>query len=209
MGESIGENSVLPLRRLTGAIADFSAGASLVNLFDPHRARTLNFYPQSKLAGSIRPSVSSEFDYRRGRRDLLLSGLGGYEDARGAYIFYLSKRRFLMQFVSSGQLEAEFEAPIYRYSFLPGAVFNQMYFPVSYGTKYSRYAAFYLDNTAINRSSVQLLVATQKGLSRPMNMSIALPQRCQSLNPVRIGEDREFSFAFLCGSELKFLPMSP
>jgi hypothetical protein len=206
-GESIGENVILPLRRLTGAVADFSAGASFVNLFDPHRARTLNLYPQSTLVGLVRPSTSAELDYRKGRRDLILNGLGGFEDGRGAYIFYLSKRRFLMQYVSSGQIRAEYEAPIYRYSFLPGAVFNQMYFPVSYGNRHGRYAAFYLDNSAINRHSVQLLIATNQGLSRPMNMSIALSPRCQSLNPVRLGDEREFSFAFQCGNELKFLPM--
>lgn len=206
-GENISSNRISPLRYLSGQSADFNAGGVLVSLFDPHRARTLTFHPKAFLSDSIQTRFSGEFDYQRGRRDHLLSGLGAYEDAAATYVFYQSKRKLLMQYITGGEVRNEFEAPLYRYSFIPGAVFNQMFYPVAYSTSAGRLPAFYTDNTAINRQSVQLMVASRQGMSRPINMAVTIPASCRSLNPARAGNSLDFHFVFHCGNELRLLPM--
>ncbi len=205
-GADLTGNVTQALRSLQGPTVDFAGGLSFISQFGPYSARTISIVPRSNHS-TIAPITAQQFDYANRGGDSLLAGLGTFEENGRSYVFYQSKQRLLMQHVIAGKEQARFELPIYRYSFIPGTVFNQLFYPVSYHAGNTSFAAFYTDNSAINRNSAQLVVGTNTGLTRPMNMSIALPENCQSMNPARIGSQGTFSFVFLCGKELRMLPM--
>jgi hypothetical protein len=200
-------NVAFPLRSLKGSVANFSAGLSFVNHFDLYNTRTTTITPAHGLVNSS-VSSSANFSQPLSSRDAILSGVGAYETNEGTFVFYQSKQRFIMQHVVSGKEFGRSDLPIYRYSFIPGTVFNQMFYPVSYRAGQFNFPAFYTDNSAINRDSAQIIVASKYGLSRPMNVSVSIPAECLTLNPARIGQFGTFSFVFLCGNELRTLPMS-
>lgn len=133
-------------------------------------------------------------------------GLIGGFDKNGEQ-YFLVESRSTISFLTSEGLRSDL--PVYRDSSFPGQNFSETLLPVlSMGRP-----GVYINSTLIYGERLYSMIATDRGLIRPLGLSIGFPSGCVPLNPETIEEKSSFNYAFLCGeqdgrSSLKFLPMS-
>jgi hypothetical protein len=100
---------------------------------------------------------------------------------------------------------------INRFSFLPGALFNDTFYPVIAQGEGSLVPALYVDETDIQSNLVSLSIYENNQLKSPIKMSAFIPPVCRALNPNRLAKDEGHSLTLLCWDQkqwvLKFFKM--
>ncbi|MEK6624659.1 MAG: hypothetical protein AABY86_06815, partial [Bdellovibrionota bacterium] len=144
-------------------------------------------------------------------RDHVLGLLAGASRGDSAYLFYQTKNNLAVIVKEGGQQKTHLHA-IDRVSFLPGQVFNELFYPVVAGKGAEAVPAFYVDATQLNAGRIYVLKASSNGLESNLQDSIRLSPRCLALNPVSV--QNVYHFVALCSKEtlvgeyeMRFLPM--
>jgi cell wall-associated protease len=132
--------------------------------------------------------------------DNLLSLSATYETPEADINFYLSKNKIVL----SGQSRADGSSfsdtqPLYRYSFIAGRLFSELYFPITAQIGGREEPALYIDRSQINASEISVLAVTGKQFADNGLLHYSLPSNCRSLNPVKpSGKGSTFEITLLC-----------
>ena len=172
---------------LTVAGAEATAQAYIA-LEDSRRVRTI-VIDYSTIA---RPKVVSQQSFRREleNSDVLIGGLGAFKTASGYQIIYETKSSLVAQAQNTGRVK---EFNIYRYSFLPGELFSQLFLTTA--------AGLYFDNTSMRQGSIGLITFDGGLAEITVQHQQSLPSSCQPLSPKLVGGSLRF-FA-QCGRRLE------
>lgn len=131
--------------------------------------------------------------------------IGGFISNNGKS-FLVENRSSVTFFNDLGE---RFDLPVYRDSSFPGQNFSETLMPIlSEGRP-----GVFINSTLIYGERLYSMIGTEKGLTRPLRLSIDIPSGCVPLNPETLEEKTSFNYALLCAEanrqvSLKFLPMS-
>ncbi|MFI5390292.1 MAG: S8 family peptidase, partial [Bacteriovoracales bacterium] len=145
------------------------------------------------------------------QRDHILGPIAVYKKNGELFTFFQTKSKLKLHRFRKGEKETISEKPITRFSFLPGILFTESFYPIVKGNKEAALPALYIDATQISRKDIYILTLDKNNqVISPIKYNIRVPNNCKSMNPVPFGEDGTFSFALFCleetigsGSELK------
>ncbi|MBI2520218.1 MAG: S8 family serine peptidase [Bdellovibrio sp.] len=199
----VGQLSI-PLTRLNSDGPQFFGGTGYVSMQNDTMGSAA-FYGQNGEA-LARFSLQHPFE-----RDHILGLLAGARRGDSSYLFYQTKNNLGVIVKEDGVQKTHLHG-IDRVSFLPGQVFNELFYPVVAGQGEEAMPAFYVDATQLNAGRIYVLTASSQGLESNLQTSIRLSSRCLALNPVSI--QNLYHFVALCGKEdrpgeyeMRFLPM--
>ncbi len=194
----------IPLMQLTSQGPQFFAGTGFVSMQNDILGSAV-FYGQN---GEEQARFSLKHPLER---DHVVGLLAGARKADASYLFYQTKNNLALILKEDGT-QTTYLHGIDRVSFLPGLVFNELFYPVTTGVGEKAVPAFYVDATQLNSGRIYVLKASQGGLESNLQASIRLPSRCLALNPVSI--QGQYNFVALCLKEgqpgqfeMRFLPM--
>lgn len=98
-----------------------------------------------------------------------------------------------------------------KFSFLPGAMMSEIYYPIAIDSKEGLIPAIYVDSVLISGNQVYVSTVKDNKLVSPMNLSVFIPNGCVPKNPT-VGESGGFSYTVLCrgkeGYEVKFMELN-
>ena len=151
------------------------------------------------------------------KRDHIFGALATYKKGQKNYTFFQTKGNLGLHISDrrTGKVTVK-SRPIHRFSFLPGSLFSETFYPIVKGEKAKTLPALYVDSTQINRSDIYLLTLNGRGdLISPIKYNLSIPQNCRSMNPVPFGKNQTFAFSLFCyekdGDEesfsMNFLPL--
>ena len=194
----------IPLTRLTNEGTQFFGGTGYVSMQNDTLGSAA-FYGQNGEA-LARFSLQHPLE-----RDHVLGLLAGASRGVSSYLFYQTKNNLGVIVKEGGRQQTHLHS-IDRVSFLPGQVFNELFYPVVSGAGADAMPAFYVDATQLNAGRIYVLKASPQGLESNLQASIGLSQRCLALNPVSV--HNFYHFVALCAKEstpgefeMRFLPM--
>src|SRR5690606_29340939 len=97
-----------------------------------------------------------------------------------------------------------------KFSFLPGAMMSEVYFPISLESNDGLVPAIYVDTVLMSGNQVYVSTVKDNKLISPMNLSVFIPNGCIAKNPV-VGLQGGHSYTVLCrgqnGYEVKFIKL--
>lgn len=146
----------------------------------------------------VKNQILTHYNYsHRPKYDSLLGVMGSFVDDDTVYSFFQSKNKIIYNRFSNQQLET-FTYPVNRVSFIPGNIFNELFYPTIKGNGHNAKPAFYVDSTQLNSNHVFVISAEKSGLSSSIRNNIKVPDNCTTLNPVRFNDYENFTlFCYL------------
>ncbi|HAZ12254.1 MAG: hypothetical protein A2X86_03365 [Bdellovibrionales bacterium GWA2_49_15] len=90
-----------------------------------------------------------------------------------------------------------YDYPIARFSFLPGKLLNDLFFPIVTKGSNGLRPALFIDNTQINGNRAYILEAQGGQALVPAKYSFLVPDNCKAMNPVSI-QGQAHQLLFLC-----------
>ncbi|MEE2744970.1 MAG: S8 family serine peptidase [Bdellovibrionota bacterium] len=172
----------------------FKSASTLVGLYNE---TTIRF---SEISGEY-PTFNHTNIYRQNyKRDHIFGALASYKKRSNSYTFFQTKGNLKLHTYNSVTGKSLVTSrPIQRFSFLPGALFSETFYPIVKGQESEALPALYVDATQINRSDIYILTVDKKNrLVSPIKYNLSIPKNCKSMNPVPFGEKRTFSFTLFC-----------
>ncbi|OFZ26270.1 MAG: hypothetical protein A2381_19060 [Bdellovibrionales bacterium RIFOXYB1_FULL_37_110] len=130
------------------------------------------------------------------KSDHLLGVMASYIKNDRLFSFMQSKSNIVLVTMLHDQLDV-FYHPINRVSFIAGNIFNELYYPVVYGTGAQKLPAYYIDATSLHSGHVYIIKASENGLVAPIKNNVYIPKNCLPMNPVKIENDLE-AYSLLC-----------
>ncbi len=178
--------------------ANFRSSSLFVGLYNE---TTIRF---SELSGSQNYKPFTFLDsniYRQPyKRDHIFGALATYKKGFKNYTFFQTKGHLGLHISDhrTGNVSVK-SRPIHRFSFLPGSLFSETFYPITKGKNAETLPALYVDSTQINRSDIYLLTLNRKGdLISPIKYNLSIPKNCRSMNPVPFGKNKTFAFSLFC-----------
>lgn len=149
--------------------------------------------------------VSGPLVLRQDFDNPIIGLIGGF-DTLGDKSFLIENRSTISFLTSEG---AKFDLPVYRDSSFPGQNFSETLLPILAEGR----PGVYINSTLIYGERLYSMIGSDKGLVRPIALSIGFPAGCVPLNPETLEEKSNYHYVFLCAgpegqSSLKFLSMS-
>lgn len=136
------------------------------------------------------------------QRDHILGPIAAYKKNGEFFTFFQTKSKLKLHRFIPGEEATVSERPITRFSFLPGHIFTESFYPIIKGSKENAMPALYIDATQISRNDIYILTVNENNqVVSPIKYNIRVPDNCKSMNPVPFGEKRTFSFALFCLEE--------
>jgi cell wall-associated protease len=136
------------------------------------------------------------------KRDHILGPIASFKKNDELFTFFQTKSKLKLHRFKKGEKETVSERPITRFSFLPGNLFSESFYPIIKGSKENALPALYIDATQISRNDIYILTLNENNeLVSPIKYNIRVPDNCKPMNPVPFGEKRAFSFALFCLEE--------
>ena len=195
--------------------ANFKSSSLFVGLYNETTIRFTEFSGSQ----NYRPFTFLDSNiYRQPyKRDHIFGALAAYKKGSKNYTFFQTKGHLGLHISdqSTGSISIK-SRPIHRFSFLPGSLFSETFYPIVKGENAKTLPALYVDSTQINRSDIYLLTLNGRGeLISPIKYNLSIPQNCRSMNPVPFGKSKTFAFSLFCyekdgGKEsfsMNFLPL--
>jgi len=203
-GSTLNTNSIhleghdlFPVTEIKGK-AHFKSSGLFVGLYNE---TTIRF---TELSGSQSHNPFTLLDsniYRQPyKRDHIFGALAAYKKGPKNYTFFQTKGHLGLHITDrhTGNVSVK-SRPIHRFSFLPGSLFSETFYPIVKGENAKTLPALYVDSTQINRSDIYLLTLDRKGdLISPIKYNLSIPQNCRSMNPVPFGRNKTFAFSLFC-----------
>ena len=147
-----------------------------------------------------KPLHTSYYFTRSSSSDHILGHIASYRDQSGQTSVFQTKSNLL---VIRNEQDKTYEGlyPIARFSFLPGQVLNDLFFPlVTLDKNEKPVPSIFVDNTQINSNRLHIIQAVDEGklVKAPAKFSFLVPDNCKSMNPVTIGNNSHATLVFLC-----------
>ena len=180
----------------------FKNASSLVGLYNE---TTIRF---SEISGSdnLTPySFNQTKIYRQpNKRDHIFGALASYKKGPQSFTFFQTKGNLKLHTTNSlTGVSSISSRPIQRFSFLPGSLFSETFYPIVKGEKSEGLPALYVDATQINRSDIYILtIGKNNELISPIKYNLSIPKNCKSMNPIPFGKERTFAFTLFCQKEV-------
>lgn len=153
-------------------------GTSLIGIYSQTKARTAYMSDDE-----IEPVLLTELTDPRER---LLSHVKSFKNDDGYYSFFETDTTLAVTSRLSSGATRQAEAPIFRFSFLPGRLFSQRLIPLLVGSE--QRPGVYINNQIVYSPTVYVWTVNQNGeLTIPLRHSYVIPESCQALNPTREG----------------------
>jgi hypothetical protein len=126
-----------------------------------------------------------------------LAAIASFAEKGNEFTFFQTPSYLMIAHHSDKGLNVD-KLKINRFSFLPGSLFNDTFFPI-FSKKGSKYLpSLYIDETDIQNNLVSITTYDQEELKSSINLSAYIPPICKALNPVRLAEDQGHSLSLLC-----------
>lgn len=91
------------------------------------------------------------------------------------------------------------ERPLERFDFLPGQVFNELFWPIARENEFGKLMpSLYVDASGIHSNSVHVIEAQKGGFVAPIAQSVLLPPNCKALNPVVLPGEHAHRTSMIC-----------
>lgn len=126
-----------------------------------------------------------------------LSTIASFNNGKEDYTFFQTPS-YLMMTHQNEQGMVNYQVKINRFSFLPGTVFNDTFYPVITKTEQGFLPALYVDETDIQNDIVSMTVFDGEELKTPIRMSAYVPAVCKAMNPMRLKVESGHSLSMLC-----------
>lgn len=123
--------------------------------------------------------------------------IASFKDVENEFTFFQTPSYLMLAQKSANGTELA-QMKINRFSFLPGTLFNDSFYPVITKTDGKFGPALYVDETDIQSNIVSFTVLGDGVLKSPIRQSAYIPPICKALNPVRLESDEGHSFTLLC-----------
>ncbi|TDJ07538.1 MAG: hypothetical protein E2O68_03450 [Deltaproteobacteria bacterium] len=200
-------SSYFPITNLGKEENEFRKGLSIIGQYDESRIR------MSELFGNEKNMSHSTVYSQNKLTDHILGAMASYKKGNKSYTFFQTKGHLKVHIFEKGKDAVINKRPINRFSFIPGEIFTETFYPIVKGKGKTAFPALYVDTTQISRSDVYILTLNDKNqLVSPIDYNIRVPDNCKSMNPVPFGDRGIFSFSILCQNKgedkswsLKFL----
>ena len=112
-------------------------------------------------------------------------------------VYTSASRLILVQ--DDGQGRRVLERPLERFDFIPGQVFNELFWPIARADQNGDlFPSLYVDASSIHTNSVHVIEATKDGIIAPMEQSVLLPPNCKPLNPVILPGEKAHRTTMIC-----------
>lgn len=86
---------------------------------------------------------------------------------------------------ATGQIRSS-QAPLIRYSFLPGFLFGELYYPISIRDQGREIPALFIDRSQIQSESIAVLPIADGEWKSRAHLNLAIPSGCRIVDPVRV-----------------------
>lgn len=135
--------------------------------------------------------------YAKDSVEVPLSSIASFYDQSNEYTFFQTPSYLMVAHNEARGVKVS-KLKINRFSFLPGTLFNDTFYPVlaARGTSYQ--PSLYVDETDIQSNLVSFTVYEDGVLKSPIKFSAYIPPMCKPMNPVRLSEDSAHSVSLLC-----------
>ncbi len=140
---------------------------------------------------SLPYSLKDEFDYYSGHVASFV--------AKGQLTsVYTSSNRLVMINNQNG-IEQVLERPLERFDFIPGEIFNELFYPIARQSEDgSLIPSLYVNASDIHSNSVHIIEARDGGFVASMEQSLLLPPNCKALNPIILPGEKKHRTTLLC-----------
>jgi cell wall-associated protease len=146
----------------------------------------------------IQTGLSKAFSYNSANTpEAPLGAVASFTDEQTDYTFFQTPS-YLMLAMNNGQETTFRKLKINRFSFLPGTLFNDSFYPVQIRRDDKNYPALYVDETDIQNDIVSLTLFDGENLRSPIGTSSFVPPICKAMNPVRLVKESGYSMSLLC-----------
>jgi cell wall-associated protease len=125
-----------------------------------------------------------------------ISHVASYFDSNTSYTFFQTPSRVVLLESNKDQTNQYYEK-INRFSFLPGYIFSDTFYPIKAKINSKIVPALYVDETDIQNFLLSLTVFHDKKISNPIALSLFVPPICKSLNP-NLSADYHYNLSILC-----------
>lgn len=126
-----------------------------------------------------------------------LGTIASFRDQENQYTFFQTPS-YLVLAHNNDQGTVLSQMKINRFSFLPGVLFNDSFYPVFTKNQEKLAPALYVDETDIQSNIVSFTVVDGEKLISPIRLSAYVPPICKALNPVRLENEEGHSLTMLC-----------
>jgi len=189
-------STFFPMTNLGSVENEFREGLSIIGQYDESRIR------MSELSGKPKIMTHSVVYSQNKLTDHILGAMASYKKGAKSYSFFQTKGHLKVHIHEKGKKATVNKRPINRFSFIPGEIFTETFYPIVKGKGKTSFPALYVDTTQISRSDVYILTLNKDNeLVSPIDYNIRIPQNCKSMNPVPFGSKGIFSFSILCQNE--------
>jgi cell wall-associated protease len=132
-----------------------------------------------------------------------------FEDDK-IFRLFLTPSRIFMD-VSQNGVNKKLSFPVHVSSFLPGMLFREQHFPISYVENGKKKPALYVDSTQISSRNIYLITADEDKIIAPIKYNVNIPENCKPMNPIVL-DGYKYEYSIQCfkdrgKSELIFVPL--
>jgi hypothetical protein len=198
-----------PVNRISSAGYESLAGDVFGAFFSPTIAVSQRF----NLSAGGATLSTYRYDHLD-KLDDLISISSNFDTEDSEMTLYFSKNRMVVSGRNKvdGHLFSDY-APVYRYSFLSGRLFSELYFPLTAYVDGKERPALYIDRSQINSNQISITTVGHEKFESYGLLNFSLPPLCRSMNPVKTsGRIGAYSLTLLCSENgtfvLKQLPIS-
>jgi cell wall-associated protease len=183
----------IPVTDLRQTTPVYQSATALVGLYSDTLARHTTISADGNL-GSI------NYLRQKNVRDHIIGTLPSFKTALNNIYLYQTKSQVLAVYEDANKNQQLFNRAIHRSSFLPGKVFNEMFYPITMTSSdgSTLTPGLYIDSSQLYQGSVSVMLLKERGPEFLLTHSLQLPKDCRAMNPVRF-QGRE-SFSILCSN---------
>ena len=127
----------------------------------------------------------------------------------GTFRFYLTPSKIYLE--HSDGVKEKYSYPVHVSSFLPGMLFREQHYPISFSQGGKKIPALYVDSTQIASRNIYLITFKDDKIYAPISFNVNIPENCKALNPVII-DGYKYEYSIQCftdkgTSELVYIPL--
>jgi cell wall-associated protease len=167
------------------------SGDTFWNTYDQSISRLVTL----KVAGE-ETNVSSIVHRNEVASDTVLNHIASFELPDSMIHFIQTKNKLLAVFANGNGIETK-SREMLRFSFLPGKLLSEIYYPIWTKQEELRNPSLYVDSTQISGNRIYVMVAKDNEFIAPAKFSVFIPASCKAMNPMPVGKST-YSYELLC-----------
>jgi len=129
----------------------------------------------------------------KNKRDSVIGHIATYIDTEATKMFIQTKSKIKLV-----KRNTVMERPVTRFSFLPGTLLTDLFYPIALNKNGELRPAIYVDGTSISTNHISIITEEDNKLISPVKYSVHVPRSCRTLNPVFNKDANTFKYVLLC-----------